>query len=349
MQDDVERTIEKILGETDTDPDTLRKRVLASPPAARAAIVDRLHDEPAGRRWLRLLLPFLDEAERQTIATRLLDFDEDFAASHRDSSMSHVVDALPIADMLRAAPRLAGSNAAGALWGRLAREAPERVPDVALEVLQNGDAYARTTTLSILVLDPYSEIKLMGPTRVDFLLLALNDEEAEVRGIAAEALADEATEYLATKLDPLLNDPSERVRMAAWDAAFVVDFADARDAATETALNESAPVDARRTALSALAAVLSTSDITPLLEVLVAHPSQALAEDAVNLLWTYHRNPIIATAAAESPHQSVRDVAQRLLHPETGSPAAGGSRPGAPDGSRDIYQEMLKGYEKREE
>ena len=66
MQDDVERTIEKILGETDTDPDTLRKRVLASPPAARAAIVDRLHDEPAGRRWLRLLLPFLDEAERQT-------------------------------------------------------------------------------------------------------------------------------------------------------------------------------------------------------------------------------------------------------------------------------------------
>ncbi len=203
--------------------------------------------------------------------------------------------------------------------------------------------------LSILVLDPYSEVKLSDPDRVNVLLTALQDEEDEVRGIAAEVLADEATEQLASVLDRLLNDPSERVRMAAWDAAFVVDFAAAREFASETALNESAPIEARRTALSALAAVLSTTDVAPLLEVLVAHPNQALAEDAVSLLWTYHRNPVIASAAAESPHQSVREVAQRLLHPEMGSPAAGGSRPGAPDGSRDIYQEMLKGYEKREE
>ncbi len=349
MHDDLEQTIATILGQLESNPDDLRARVLSPSPARRAKVIDRLRDEPAGRRWLRLLLPHLDDAERQTLARQLLEYDDDFAASHRDSTTAQVIDALPIEDVVRAAPRIAGSNAAGALWRRLARDAPERVVDVALDVLRRGNAYARVTTMSILVLDPYSDVELNGPARLSVLLDALNDEDAEVRGIAAEVLADDATEQLASKLGSLLNDPSERVRMAAWDAAFVMDFAAARDAATATATNESAPLDARRTALSALAAVLNTSDIAPLLEVLVAHPNQALAEDAVNLLWTYHRNPVIATAAAESPHQSVREVAQRLLHPETGSPAAGGSRPGAPDGSRDIYQEMLKGYERKDE
>ncbi|HVX29163.1 MAG TPA: hypothetical protein VHA53_01690, partial [Nitrolancea sp.] len=78
-------------------------------------------------------------------------------------------------------------------------------------------------------------------------------------------------------------------------------------------------------------------------------PVRALAEVATDLLWTYHRSPSIAIAAAESPHESVRATAARLLNPQTGSPAAGGSRPGAPERGPDIYQEMLKGYEQRKD
>ena len=349
VNDNVTTTTEEILRGSVSDRSALRDRVLSMSPAERERVLQGLKGDPTGRRWLRQLLPELDPAERTPLARSLLEYEVDFAATHRDSTTANVLDALPLEDLERAAPRLAGSNAAGALWRRLTREVPERVATVALDVLQRGDAYARATMLSILVLDPYSEVELSGPARIDFLVQALDDDDEDVRGIAAEVLADEATERLAGALDRLLDDSSERVRMAAWDAAFVVDFAAARELAAETALNESAPVAARRTALSALAAVLTTTDIAPLLEVLVAHPNPLLAEDAVNLLWNYHRNPVIATAAAASPHESVREVAQRLLHPETGSPAAGGSRPGAPDGSRDIYQEMLKGYEKRDE
>ncbi len=275
MYDDVEATIKAILGTTEAETGELRARVLSSPPATRSEIVDRLRHDPVGRRWLRRLLPHLDEAERGTLARDLLEYDDDFAPSHRDSTTSLVVDAVAVDDLLRSAPWLAGSNAAGALWRRLADAAPEIVAVVALDVLRRGDAYARATMLSILVLDPYSEVKLGGPDRVNVLLTALQDEDDEVRGIAAEVLADEATEQLAAELDRLLDDPSERVRMAAWDAAFVVDFAAAREFASETALNESEPIDARRTALSALSAVLSTTDVAPLLEVLVAHPNQA--------------------------------------------------------------------------
>ena len=115
-------------------------------------------------------------------------------------------------------------------------------------------------------------------------------------------------------------------------------------AAEEAALllsDEAAPLAARRSALIALGDYLPTPEFAPLLALIVVHPNRELAEDAGNLLWTRHRAPIAAQAAAASPHANVREIAQRLLHPEFGSPAAGGSRPGAP-GGYDIYQEMLK-------
>jgi hypothetical protein len=165
----------------------------------------------------------------------------------------------------------------------------------------------------------------------------------------ADALAEGSQEQLAARLPAMMRDSSERVRTAAWDAAFATDFETSRDAALALLADETAPIDARRTALMALSALLSTLEIAPVLEAIVVHPERALAEVAADLLWAYHRSPSIAQAAAESPHESVREAARQLLNPQTGSPAAGGSRPGAPERSHDIYKEMMKSYERPKE
>ncbi len=313
----------------------------------RTELVQLVLPDERGRRWLRRsLLPRLSPQEAALLARRIMSFAADFASVHRDSTTAEVVQALPLSDLIDSASFFAGGNAAGSFWRRIAAEQPRAISDLALAVLGSADAPTRETTLSILLLDPYSDVQLAGPERVRVLIAALGDSAENVRGIAADLLADEDPNILEQDLDRLVADSSERVRTAAWDAAFVSDFERSRDAALELALDEHALLDARRTAVTALSAVLSTEEMAPLLEVLVAHPNQILAEDAVNLLWAYHRNPVVATAASGSPHEAVREIARRLLHPETGSPAAGGSRPGAP---RDIYQEMLKGYERKDE
>jgi len=327
-------------------PPELATQVAAWDAAARGWLVHRLLAEPHGRRWLRgALLAELTPDEAETLAQLLRAFTEDFAVSRRDSTTVEVVRVSPFDDLLRDAPFWAGSNAAEAFWRRLADERPDVLPEIAQRVLREGEPTARETTLALLLVDPYSDVRLDGSGRIAVLRSALDDDDGEVRGLAADVLAEEAPEELATSLPRLMLDASERVRVAVWDAAMAADFEGARQAALALLADDHGPLDARRTALLGLSAVLSTPEIAPILEALVVHPERALAEVATDLLWTYHRSPSIAMAAAESPHESVRAAAARLLNPQTGSPAAGGSRPGAPERGHDIYQEMLKGYE----
>jgi hypothetical protein len=312
--------------------------------AERSALVEQIIAEPGPRRWLRGdLLPRLATDEATSLALRLLGFPEDLAIEHRDRTTMALVRHLPLETLGEQAPVLAGSNVAAALWRRVHYEDQERLSDVALDVLRRGDPIARETTLHLLVLDPYSHVRLTGPARLALLSLGLEDEEGDIRGLAADALAEEAPDRLRPGLDRWTRDPNERVRMAAWDVAFADDHRSARTVAEAMVTDESCPLPARRSALVALGATLSTAEIAPLLAALVIHPDATLAEDAAGLLWAEHRTPIAAEAASRSPHESVRVIADRLLHPDFGSPAAGGSRPGAPDDRRDIYDQMIRG------
>lgn len=339
-----------IIGGEQALPPDLALAVAHWPLARRLSLHRLLLPDAPGRRWLRgALLPELAPDDASDLARQLRRHSEDFASSHRDSTTAHVVCALLLADLVSDVAFFAGSNAAAAFWHRFASERPDLIPDLARAVLREGETAARETTLYLLLLDPYSEVRLHGAERVDVLLSALDDPSDEVRGLVADALAEESTDHLAARLPTMMRDSSERVRMAAWDAAFATDFEASRDAALALLADEAAPIDARRTALMALSAVLSTLEIAPVLEAIVVHPERALAEVAADLLWAYHRSPSIAQAAAESPHKSVREAARRLLNPQTGSPAAGGSRPGAPDRSHDIYEAMMKSYERPKE
>lgn len=346
MDDEPAAIAERIVTGEAALPPGLAAQVAAWDAPVRADLVRRLLVESLGRRWLRgVLLAELAPAEAATLVERLRTFTGDFEVNRRDSTTANLVHALPLAELMRDAPFWAGSNAAEAFWRRLLNERPDELPAIAQRVLDGGEPAARETTLALLLVDPYSDVRLDGAGRIAVLRSALDDRDDEVRGLAADVLAEEAPEELASCVSRLMLDASERVRVAVWDAAMAVDFEAAREAALALLAHDEAMLDARRSALLALSAVMSTPEIAPILEVLVVHPERALAEVAMDLLWTYHRSPSIAMAAAESPHESVRAAAARLLNPQTGSPAAGGSRPGAPEYGRDIYREMLKGYE----
>ncbi len=346
MQDELAATARRIVsGESALAPG-LAAQIAAWDAPKRAELVRRLLEEPRGRRWLRgALLAELAPAAAATLVERLRPFPEDFAVNRRDSTTANLVRALPLAELMQDAPFWAGTNAAETFWRRLVDDRPGDLPAIARRVLHEGEPAARETTLALLLVDPYSEVRLDGGGRIAVLRSALADHDDEVRGLAADVLAEEAPEELASVASRLMLDASERVRVATWDAAMAVDFEAAREAALALLSDDAALLDARRTALLALSAVMSTPEIAPILEVLVVHSERALAEVATDLLWTYHRSPSIAMAAAESPHESVRLAAARLLNPQSGSPAAGGGRPGAPERGHDIYQEMLKGYE----
>jgi hypothetical protein len=346
MDDEPAAIAERIVTGEAALPLGLAAQVAVWDAPVRADLVRRLLVESLGRRWLRgVLLAELPPAEVAPLVERLRTFTEDFVVNRRDSTTANLVHALPLAELMRDAPFWAGSNASEAFWRRLVNERPDELPAIARRVLDDGEPAARETTLALVLVDPYSEVRLDGADRIAVLRSALDDRDDEVRGLAADVLAEEAPEELAIFVSRLMLDASERVRVAVWDAAMAVDFEAAREAALALLADDEAMLDARRTALLALSAVMSTPEIAPILEVLVVHPERALAEVATDLLWTYHRSPSIAMAAAESPHESVRLAAERLLNPQTGSPAAGGGRPGAPDRGHDIYQEMLKGYE----
>ncbi|HEU4792423.1 MAG TPA: hypothetical protein VFS96_02090 [Nitrolancea sp.] len=331
---------------------SLDRRQLAQEIAAmpgRAALVDGLLPYPEARRWLRgTLLDQLHQDEAARLAGHLLEWREDFAADHRDRTTPAVISYLPIDTLRQHAAFLAGSNAASAFWERLAAEGAETLISAAITVFTTGEPSARETTLHLLLLDPYSPLRLSPGDQSRLLAAALNDPDEEVRGLAAELVAETDPDRLLHDQARWTRDPSERVRMAAWDVAFVASIEQAAEEATLLLSDEAAPLAARRSALIALGDYLPTPQFAPLLALMVVHPNRELAEDAGDLLWTRHRTPIAAQAAVQSPHAAVREIAQRLLHPDIGSPAAGGSRPGAP-GGYDIYQEMLKLGKKPEE
>ena len=171
--------------------------------------------------------------------------------------------------------------------------------------------------------------------------------DATTRSLAAEFLFNHDTQALAVLAGQLVYDIDERVRALTWSAGFRTIPDETYAMATAIVSDESADVQVRRSALSALGTHLDTSDVVDLLAFFVLHPSEHLALDAANLMYRLHRQPTIATAAAESPHQRVREIGELLLDPYSGSPAAGGSRPGDPT-STDIFAEMIRQTEQRD-
>ena len=322
------------------DREDLAREIAAMPEPT--ALIEALLSRPEARRWMRsTLLDRLDPNAAAALADRLLAWHADFAAGRRDRTTPAVIRHLPLDSLRRHATFLAGGNAASAFWERLAAEGAATLIPAAFDVFTGGEPAARETTLHLLLLDPYSPLRLSPDDQGRLLAAALSDPDEEVRGLAAELAAETDPDRLLHDQARWIRDPSERVRMAAWDVAFAAGSEQAAEEAALLLSDEAAPLAARRSALIALGDYLPTPEFAPLLALIVVHPNRELAEDAGNLLWTRHRAPIAAQAAAASPHANVREIAQRLLHPEFGSPAAGGSRPGAP-GGYDIYQEMLK-------
>lgn len=326
----------------------LSDAVMRLPDAARAALIETLLADAAGRRWLRAeILGRLDPDAAATLARRLLTYREDFARDHRDRTTPPVVRHLPPDTLAREAPFLADSNAAAALWERLSGEGTAAVVAAAERVLAGSSPAARETALYLLLLDPYDPLGLPGDARDTLLRLALNDPDAEIRGLAAEIAVDEDPELLLRDFTRWIRDPGERIRMAAWTAAFAKHAERATDDATLIVADEEAPLPARRAALIALGDYLPTPRVELLLSAMVVHPSEELAQDAANLLWSRHRTPVIAQAAAQSAHPGVRAIAERLLHPTVGSPAAGGFRPGAEEQGYGFYDEFFRRDEPR--
>ncbi len=295
-------------------------------PSVDAAVTTAL-TTASGRRWLRrTVLPQLPADHAAQLATLLLSYREDFTPWQRDASTRLVVERLPIAELLRHAEWLAGSNAALALWERLAREGMSLVVSTAFRVLRRGSPLAREFVLTVLLADPSSEIVVSPATARALLAVALVDPDDAVRGLAVAAAAQHAPDLLRSRWQSWVEDRSPRARRAAWRVALRFD-AQAGEHASRLVATEGVPAPVRSDALWALAQILTTEEIAPLLALVITHTDRELAEAAAELLWTQHRHPLPAQAALASPHPAVRAVGERLLGPRHGSPAAGG-RPG---------------------
>ncbi len=165
----------------------------------------------------------------------------------------------------------------------------------------------------------------------DEIAISILETDIDVaRAVAAEYLASASPEMLADRIEQLALDGSPTVRGFAWFSAFRANRAQATAQAFDVLGNESIAVEIRRSALNAAGEILPTDQMIGLLTYFVAHPNADLALDAANLLQRHHRHPEVAIAAAGSPHEEVRQIANRLMDPYRGSPAAGGSRPGDP-------------------
>jgi hypothetical protein len=298
-------------------------------------------DDARVRRWVRqYLLRECDQERRSDLAERLLTWPDDLAPHRRDRSVKELVETLDDDQLQRHLGLLAGSNAAGDLWERIARSGAGAVYTAADQILEQGDVRARETTLHMLVLDPYGPGYLPHEMQDRLLIGALDDPDPEIRGLAAEVVAAELPETLLVRWESAQTDESERVRMAFWRAALVHQPDSAVAAAQQVVLDPEQALDARRTALLALGENAPTGDVAAVLQVVLRGDDQILAEDAAELMWRHHRTPDIANAAAESQFDDVRERANRLLHPEMGSPAAGGSRPGDPTRTQEIFQQI---------
>lgn len=225
------------------------------------------------------------------LAEQLLAFREDFLVVRRDRSTGLVVQRLAHPTLLEHAEWLAGSNAALALWERLATEGLSVLVTVALRVLRRGTPQARETVLTLLVADPTREIALPHWAEQALLMVALADPDDVVRGLAAQAAATQRPELLLSAWRTWVRDPCQRVRRATW-AVVLRRRSDAVPAAQELLTEEGAPAPVRADALWALGQILSTSEFAPILAACIQHPTQELAEVAAELLWTQHRHPL---------------------------------------------------------
>lgn len=310
----------------------------------RSAVTETLLATASGRRWLRRN-PAIDAEQ----ADKLLAFESDFCQPRRDRTLFAVIEQASLAAITSHAAAIAAGPAAPALWRRLAADRTQLVAQ-ASTLVASTNTQAAEATLHLLVLDPLDPFGIGNDDRLLIAASALESGSAGVRGLATEHLAEHDPAVLQRALEQLLSDESERVRGTAWDAALRVDRSATIERATDLLGDESAPVPWRRSALVALGTALPTAQMAELLSYFVVHLDHELAADAAILLYRQHRNPITAEAARDSPHADVRELAEQLLDPLRGSPAAGGSRPGDPTGSSaDIYADMIRQLEAKAE
>lgn len=310
--------------------------------------VERLLAQPAGRRWLRHAPQLGHVWPREKVHYRLLDHEEDFRSKQRDVSLNILLDCVGDDDLLRHACAIAAGPAGTFFWERWDDD-PDAMTRIASEIVSNCDAVAAESTLYRLIIDPIDAWNLGPERRQRIATAALKSASADVRGLAAEYLTTDAPAELLASFDALVRDESERVRGIVWSAALRLARADATDLAFAIVTDEAAPLAVRRSALIAVGTLLPTSDLIELLSLLVAHPNIELASDAASLLYNQHRQPDIALAAQHSPHDHIREIAETLLDPLRGSPAAGGSRPGDPTraDTAGIFRDAIRQFEDR--
>lgn len=307
---------------------------------SRSGVFDAL-DNPLVRRWARAyLLPRLTRPNAESLAAAMLDWPGDFEPQKRDRTTAHVVAALSEDDLYACLTMLAGGNASSALWERLSATGAGVLTQAVERIFEAGDVRTRETTLHLLVLDPYGPEYLSRDHQSTVLLKALDDPDEEIRGLAAEVVAADLPDRLLSRCEHAPLDSSERVRTAFWQVALAYQPDRAIEEAGELALDPNQPLEARRTALLSLGENAATRTVAPVLQALLTGDDQVLADDASQLMWRHHRAPDIANAASQSPFPEVRELAERLLHPTMGSPAAGGSRPGDPTRTSQIFDEI---------
>lgn len=301
---------------------------------------DNVLRDPLRRRSLRGSSDLTPE-----LATALLGYHEDFRGGRVDRTLERLVQVAPIESLREHQATIAGSPAAGAFWNRLKRENTDLV-DPAIAIITGDDHDAAESTLYLLVLDPLDPLEIGEANRVLVADVGLHSPSVIVRSLAAEYLFDHDLQALADDYARLVLDVDERVRGVGWSAGIQLDSTNAYRLAQSTLHDASAPLAIRRSALAALGTHYDTVDLVETLTDFVGNPDPDLALDAGNLLFRLHRHPTIATAAAQSPHDAVREIGEFLLDPFRGSPAAGGSRPGDPTQS-DIFAEMMRQLDDR--
>lgn len=333
--------LQRIVASEDEDArQSAAERIAADWERYRPILDESMHD-PAVRRWARsTLLPRLSWGAVDELVSSMLQWPGDFSPTRRDHTTTQLVRSMSHRQVRTHLYLLAGSNAASTVWERIAEEGEDAVLAAARDVFREANATARETTLHLLALDPYGESPLDRDGQDELLHLALGDPDPEVRGLAAEVIAADMPDQLLSQWERAPLDASERVRMAFWYTAMAHRREDALEYAAGLVLDPERDHTARRTALIAIGEGASTRQMSPLLQSLLRGEDEVLAWDAAQLMWRRHRAPDIAGAAAESRFERVRELAERLLHPERGSPAAGGSRPGDPTRTGDIFEQI---------
>ena len=263
------------------------------------------------------------------LADRLLDSPGDLSGRRQDATLGRIVRQATLEKLVDHAVAIAAGSGAPELWSRLA-ESDRSFRSALRSIVANGNDRALEATATHLLLDPTESYGLTDRQRTGLAGEFLDTDAATARAVAAEFLAATSPEVLSSRLSRLIRDESAIVRGFTWMAAYRWDREATASRCIELLGDETVGVEIRRSALNAAGETLPTDQMIGVLSYFVVHPNDALALDAANLLHRHHRHPEIAIAAAGSPHDEVREIANRLMDPYRGSPAAGGSRPGDP-------------------